>query len=67
MVGLSLKEISFSQPMDVQNDKLNKHKSAQQIVNKKDKNFLHNNISMYYLFTLNAWEISRHCKHLQAL
>jgi hypothetical protein len=36
MVGLSLKEISSSQPMDIQNDKLNKHKSAQLIVIKKE-------------------------------
>jgi hypothetical protein len=39
MVGLSQKEISSSQPIDVQNDKLNKHKSAQQIVNKKENIF----------------------------
>jgi hypothetical protein len=43
MVGLSLKEISSSQSMDVQNDKLNEHKSAQQIVNKEENIFLHNN------------------------
>jgi hypothetical protein len=39
MVDLSLKEISSSQPMDVQNDKFNKHKSAQQIVNKEENIF----------------------------
>jgi hypothetical protein len=32
MVGLSLKEITSSQPMDVQYDKLNKHKNAHQTV-----------------------------------
>jgi hypothetical protein len=32
MVGLSLKEISSSQPMAVQYNKLSKHKSAQQTV-----------------------------------
>jgi hypothetical protein len=40
MVGLSLKEISSSQPMDVQTDELNKHKSAQQIVNKEENIFI---------------------------
>jgi hypothetical protein len=43
MVGLSLKEISSSQHRNVQNGKLNKHKSAQQIVNKEEYIFLHNN------------------------
>jgi hypothetical protein len=39
MVGLSLKEICSIQPMDVQNDKLNKHNSAQQIFIKKENIF----------------------------
>jgi hypothetical protein len=39
MVGLSIKEISSSQLIDVQNDTLNKHKSAQQFVIKKENIF----------------------------
>jgi hypothetical protein len=37
MVGLSLKEISSSQPMDVQENKISKHKSEQQTIKKKIK------------------------------
>jgi hypothetical protein len=37
MVGLSLKEISSSQPMDAQENKFNKHKSEQQTIKKKIK------------------------------
>jgi hypothetical protein len=34
-VGLSLKEISSCQPMDVQENNFNKHKSAQQTIKEK--------------------------------
>jgi hypothetical protein len=35
MAGLYLKEISSSQPMDVQENKFNKHISAQQTIKEK--------------------------------
>jgi GTPase Era involved in 16S rRNA processing len=43
MVGLSLKEISSSQPKDVQVNKIRKHKSEQQTIKKKNKNKTRNN------------------------
>jgi hypothetical protein len=42
MVGLSLKEISSSQPMDKQENKFSKHKNAHQTMLKK--NYFQRNI-----------------------
>jgi hypothetical protein len=38
MEGLSLKEISSGQPMDIQDNKFSKHKSAQQTIKENNNN-----------------------------